>query len=80
MASAETGRLSLRITDQSGTITTTSPTTVAKGGDVFLLSTTFVVPQTSVEVCRTAVLEVGSVTIAESPSDVSGLRCIPIRR
>ena len=38
IASAETGRLSLRISDQAGTITTTSPWTVAKGGDSFLLS------------------------------------------
>jgi hypothetical protein len=80
VASAETGRLSLRITDQNGTITTTPAVTVAKGGDFFVLSSTFVVPQNSVEVCRTAVLEVGSVTIAESPPDSPGLRCIPIRR
>lgn len=80
VASAETGRLSLRISDQTGTITTTSPLTVAKGGDFFLLSSTFVVPQDSVEVCRTAVLEVASVTIAEPKSNASGLWCIPIRR
>ena len=80
VASAETGRLSLRIADQSGIVTTTPALTVAKGGDFFLLSATFVVPQNSVEVCRTALLVVGSVTIAESPSDASGLRCIPIRR
>ncbi len=80
VASAETGRLSLRISDQTGTITTTSPLTVAKGGDFFLLSSTFVVPQDSVEVCRTAVLEVASVTIAEPKSKASGLWCIPIRR
>lgn len=65
VASAETGRLSLRISDQTGTITTTSPLTVAKGGDFFLLSSTFVVPQNSAQVCRTAILEVASVTIAE---------------
>jgi len=80
VASAESGRLSLRISDQTGTITTTSPLTVAKGGDFFLLSSTFVVPQDSVEVCRTAVLEVGSVTITEPKSNASGLWCIPIRR
>jgi len=80
VASADTGRLSLRITDQTGTITTTSPLTVAKGGDFFLLSSTFVVPEASVEVCRTAVLEVGSVTIAEPHSKDFPLWCIPIRR
>ena len=80
VASAETGRLSLRISDQTGTITTTSPLTVAKGGDFFLLSSTFVVPEASVEVCRTAVLEVGSVTIAEPHSKDFSLWCMPIRR
>ena len=80
VASTETGRLSLRISDQTGTITTTSPLSVAKGGDFFLLSSTFIVPQGSLEVCRTAVLEVASVTIAEPKSNASGLWCIPIRR
>ena len=80
VASAETGRLSLRIGDQTRTIATTAPLTVAKGGDFFLLSSTFVVPQDSVEVCRTAVLEVGSVTIAEPNSKSFRLWCIPIRR
>jgi hypothetical protein len=79
VASAETGRLSLRISDQTGTITTTLPSTVAKGGDFFLLSSTFVVPQNSAQVCRTAILEVASVTIAEPTSNASGLWCISIR-
>ena len=80
VASAETGRLSLRISDQTGTITATSPITVARGGDFFLMSSTFVVPRESLEVCRTAVLEVGSLTIAEPKSNASGVWCIPIRR
>ena len=80
VASAATGRLSLRISDEAGTITTTSPLTVATGGDFFLLSTTFVVPQSSAQLCRTAILEVGSVTIAEPTSNASGLWCIPVRR
>lgn len=80
VASAETGRLSLRITDQTRTVATTAPLTVAKGGDFFLLSSTFVVPQDSVDVCRTAVLEVGSVTITEPQSKSFALWCIPIRR
>jgi hypothetical protein len=80
VATAETGRLSLRISDQTGTITTTAPSTVAKGGGFFLLSSTFVVPEASVEVCRTAVLTVGPVTIAEPQSTAFPLWCIPIRR
>ena len=80
VASAETGRLSLRITDQAGTIATTPPVTVTRGGDFFLLSSTFVVPRDSIEVCRTAILEVGLVTIAEPKPNASALRCIPVRR
>ena len=80
VVSAETGRLSLRISDQSGTIVATAPMTVARGGDFFLLSSTFVVPRDSVEVCRTAVLEVGAVRIEEPKPDTSSQRCIPIRR
>jgi hypothetical protein len=80
VASAETGRLSLRISDQTRTIATTAPVTVARGGDFFLVSSTFVVPDDSVEVCRTAILEVGSVTIAEPQSKSFPLWCIPIQR
>lgn len=80
VASAPTGRLSLKISDQRGTITATAPSTVARGGDFFSLSTTFVVPDASIEVCRTAVLEVGSVTIEEPRSRDFPLWCIPIRR
>jgi len=80
VASAETGRLSLRITDQTGTVATTAPLTVAKGGDFFLLSSTFVIPQDSIEVCRTAILEVGSVTMAEPKSRSFALWCIPVRQ
>ena len=64
VASATTGRLSLRISDPSHTIATSSSMTVAKGGDFFLLSATFLVPQESTEVCCTALLEVGPITIA----------------
>jgi hypothetical protein len=80
VASANTAQLSLRISDQSGTtIVTTAPMTVVKGGDFFLLSSTFVVPRDSAEVCRTAVLAVGSVTI-EEPASNTPQRCIAIRR
>ena len=80
VASAETGRLSLRISDETRTIATTTPYTVAKGGDFFLLSSTFVVPDDSIEVCRTAILEVGPVTIAEPKSKSFALWCLPVRR
>lgn len=80
VASGDSGRLNLRIADQTHTVASTAPLTVAKGGDLFLLSSTFVVPQDSIEVCRTAVLEVGSVTIAEPQSKSFPLWCIPIAR
>jgi hypothetical protein len=80
IASAESGRLSLKITDQTRTIATTTPITVVRGGDFFVLSSTFVVPDDSVEVCRTAILEVGAVTIAEPTSKSYPLWCIPIVR
>lgn len=79
VASAPTGVLSLQISDQTRVITTTVQGTVARGGDFFLLSATFVVPQDSVQVCRSAVLRVGAVTIVE-PKDAFPLRCIPIVR
>jgi hypothetical protein len=80
VASAESGLLSLRISDQTRTISATTPVVVAKGGDFFLLSSTFVVPEDSVEVCRTAILQVGSVMIAEPKSKSFPLWCIQIRR
>ncbi len=79
VATAESGRLRLQISSQAGPIVSTPPMTVARGGDFFLLSSTFAVPQGSTEVCRMAILEVGSVTIAEPQSNDSGLRCISIR-
>ena len=77
--SAATGRLSLQISDQVRTIARSAPLTVAKGGDFFLLSSTFVVPDDSVEVCRTAILEVGAVTIT-APQPKTSWSCLPIRR
>lgn len=78
VASADTGRLFLRITDQNGTVATSDSKIVTKGGSSFVLSKVFVVPNTSAEVCRTAVLEVGPVTI-EEPQPGTTLRCIQVR-
>jgi hypothetical protein len=81
VASAETGRLSLRVTDQAGaTVTTSAPRTVSRGGDFFTLSATFVVPRGSTQVCRTAVLEVGATVVAEPRNNESGLWCLTIRQ
>jgi hypothetical protein len=80
VASADVGRLSLRISDQNGIVTQTLPTTVARGGDFFLLSTTFVVPQISTQLCRAAILEVAAVTISAPDPAGSTLACLAVRR
>lgn len=80
VASADTGQLRLQISDQNGPLGGTAPQTVFRGGDFFGLSATFVIPEESTEVCRTAILEVGSVRIAEPSSNASGLWCLPVRR
>jgi hypothetical protein len=79
VASEDVGRLSLRISDQMGTVATTSPVTVSKGGDFFLLSSTFAVPHASTRLCRAAILEVAALTIAEPAPDASGLACVSVR-
>jgi hypothetical protein len=80
VASADVGRLSLRISDENGLVTQTVPTTVVRGGDSFLLSSSFVVPQASTQVCRAAILEVGGVTISAPDPGGSTLACVPVRR
>ena len=80
VASADTARLNLKITDESGVIATTAPLSVSRGGNSFVMSATFVVPDTSVEICRTAVLQVGPVTVAEPHSKDYPLWCVPVRR
>jgi hypothetical protein len=78
VASADTGQLSLVITSQNGAVVSTSgPQTVARGGDSFILSSRFTIPAGSTQVCRTAVLQIGSVVI--SASGASGLQpCIGV--
>lgn len=80
VSSEDVARLSLRISDQNGIVTQTLPMSVARGGDFFLLSSTFVVPQASTQVCRAAILEVGGATISAPDPAGSTLACLPIRR
>ncbi len=77
VASADTGRLFLLITDQNGTVARSDPSIVARGGGGFALLKTFVIPDTSTEVCRTAILEVGTVTVAQPQPNTVG-RCLPV--
>jgi hypothetical protein len=74
VASADSGQLRLEIHDQDGLVVV-APKTVSRGGDEFVMSVTFAVPQTSTELCRTGALEVGSTRIAQSR-----LWCVPVRR
>ena len=44
-----------------------------------MLSKEFVIPSTSTEVCRTAILEVGTVTVAQPQPNGTPGRCLPVR-
>lgn len=80
VASAETGRLSLRISDQDGIVTQTPATTVSRGGDSFVLSSTFAIPASSYRVCRAAVLQVGGSEISAPEPSTLLVACVPVRR
>ena len=72
------GRLTLVITDQTGaTVSTSAPQTVARGGDKYILSTTFTLPPGTTRVCRMGVLQIGSTTLTVVP-DVSLAPCVAV--
>ena len=76
--SAAIGQLSLEITDQNGSVVAaTAPLTVARGGDSFVLSSTFTIPTGATQVCRATVLRIGAKTLSAVPSS-DALRCISI--
>ena len=78
VASANSGRLTLVITDQDGaTVSTSAPLTVPHGGDRYLLTTTFTVPPSTTRVCRMGVLQIASTTLTVVP-DVSLAPCIAV--
>lgn len=74
IVSAEGGELRLRISDQDGPVTASAPTAVTTGGMPFLLRTTFVIPATSTQLCRLAVLTVGAVEFS-APVESGGFYC-----
>ena len=76
VASAEEGHLSMRVADQEGTVAATGQS-VARGGDSFVLSVTFQVAPRSTQLCRTVVLEIGTVTLVEPAAD-SAFRCVTV--
>ena len=78
VASANSGTLTLVIADQTGaTISTSTPLVVPRGGDRYLLSTTFTLPPGTTQVCRTAVLQIGSLTLTVVPA-VALLPCVAV--
>jgi len=78
VASADSGTLTLVITDQSGmTVSASAPLTVPHGGDRYLVSTTFALAPGTTRVCRTGVLQIGSTTLTVVP-DVSLVPCFDV--
>lgn len=78
VASADSGTLTLVITDQTdATVSTSAPLTVPHGGDRYLISTTFTLPPGTTRVCRTGVLQIGSTTLTVVP-DVSLMPCFAV--
>jgi len=69
VASADAGTLTLVITDQSGsTVSTSEPLTVPRGGNQYVMSSSFIVPVGASRVCRTGVLQIGSTTLTAVPA------------
>ncbi len=70
VASADSGTLTLVVTDQTGaTVSTSAPLTVPRGGDRYIISTAFTIPAGGTRVCRTGVLQIGSTRLTVVPND-----------
>jgi len=69
VASADSGTLTLVITDQTGaTVSTSAPFPVPHGADRYLISSTFTLSPGTTRVCRTGVLQIGSTTLTVVPA------------
>lgn len=69
VASADSGTLTLVVTDHTGaTIQTSTPLVLPRGGDHYITSTSFTVPSNTTRICRKAVLQVGSTTVTAVPA------------
>lgn len=62
-------QLNLVITDQNNAVVVTSAKTVSRGGDHFVLSSTFTVPTGTKQVCAKMVLEIGPAVLTTIPTD-----------
>ncbi len=72
VASAESGLLNLVVTDQNNSLVSASdPQVVARGGDSLVIHHTFTIPAGTTRLCRTAVLQIGPVTLTSTgPSSI----------
>lgn len=78
VASADSGTLTLVVTDQAGAIVSTSaPLTVARGGDRYLISATFTLAPGTTRVCRAGLLVIGSTRLTAVP-DASLVPCFDV--
>jgi hypothetical protein len=78
VASADSGTLTLIVTDQTGsTVSTSAPLIVPHGGDRFITSTTFMLTPGTTRICRAGVLQIGSTTLTAIP-DVSLVPCFTV--
>jgi hypothetical protein len=77
--SAESGQLTVHITNQNGALVAASdPQTVPRGGGTFGVWTTFTIPSGTTQVCKSAVLQIGSLTLSAAPT-VESFRCNSIK-
>ena len=79
VASADSGTLTLLITNQNGaTVSTSAPLTVLHGGDTYSLSSTFTMPAGATSLCRAVALQIGSTTLTAVP-EASLVPCVPVK-
>jgi len=78
VASGDSGSLTIVVSDQNGAMVSSStPLTVPRGGERYLISTTFTLPPGATRVCRTGVLQIGSTMLTVIPA-LSLVPCIDI--
>jgi hypothetical protein len=77
VASADSGTLTLIVTDQRGMAVSGSGLTVPHGADRYLLSSTFTLAPGTTRVCQTGILQIGSTTLTVVP-DASLVPCVDV--
>ncbi len=78
VASVDSAELNIEITNQDGTLVVAgTPRVVPRGGDAFVLTSTFTIPPGATKVCRTAVLQIGATRLT-AVGDASIFPCINV--